>query len=156
MNKQISLSNLEDELSQVRTKKKEFLEQIERIVPWNEWVAMIKLCYYKGERGNKPYELELMLRLYLIQNLYNLADEATVAEVTDSRAFSDFCGVEDTGRRYAGKIQKSVGKKRAAGKALCTGSRTAYSKRADPEKGNDSRFNDNSSSDFHEKQGTQT
>ena len=109
MNKQISLSNLEDELSQVRTKKKEFLEQIERIVPWNEWVAMIKPCYYKGERGNKPYELELMLRLYLIQNLYNLADEAT-----------------------------------------------AYSKRADPEKGNDSRFNYNSSSDFHEKQGTQT
>ena len=56
MNKQISLSNLEDELSQVR-------------VPWNEWTAMIKPCYYKGERGNKPYDLELMLRLYLIQNL---------------------------------------------------------------------------------------
>lgn len=46
MNMQISLSNLEDELSQVRTKKKEFLEQIERIVPWNEWTAMIKPCYY--------------------------------------------------------------------------------------------------------------
>ena len=73
MNKQISLSNLEDELSQVRTKKKEFLEQIERIVPWNEWVSMIKPSYYKGERGNKPYDLELMLRLYLIQNLYNCA-----------------------------------------------------------------------------------
>ena len=69
MNKQISLSNLEYELSQVRTKKKEFLEQIERIVPWNEWAAMIKPCYYKGECGNKPYDLELMLRLYLIQNL---------------------------------------------------------------------------------------
>ena len=69
MNKQISLSNLEDELSHVRTKKKEFLEQIERIVPLNEWVAMIKPCYYKGECGNKPYDLELMLRLYLIQNL---------------------------------------------------------------------------------------
>ena len=96
MNKQISLSNLEDELSQVRTKKKEFLEQIDRIVPWNEWTAMIKPCYYKGERGNKPYDLGLMLRLYLIQNLYNLADEATVAEVTDSRAFSDFCGVESS------------------------------------------------------------
>ncbi len=67
MNKQIRLSNLEDELSQVRTKK-EFPEQIERIAPWNEWVAMIKPCYYKGERGNKPYDLELMLRLYLIQN----------------------------------------------------------------------------------------
>ena len=37
-----------------------------------------------------------MLKLYLIQNLYNLADEATVAELTDSRAFSDFCGVESS------------------------------------------------------------
>ena len=90
----MSLSALSDELSQVRTKKKEFLEQIERIVPWGKWISMIKPCYYKGERGNKPYNLELMLRLYLLQNLYNLSDEATVAETIDSRAFSDFCGVE--------------------------------------------------------------
>ena len=96
MNKQISLSTLNDELSQVRTKKKEFLEQIERIVPWEEWINLIKPCYYKGERGNKPYDLELMLRIYLIQNLYDLADEATVNEVIDSRAFSDFCGVESS------------------------------------------------------------
>ena len=34
MDKQMSLSGLSDELSQVRTKKKEFLSQIERIVPW--------------------------------------------------------------------------------------------------------------------------
>lgn len=89
----MSLSGLNDELAQVRTKKKEFLDQIERIVPWGRWIAMIKPCYYKGERGNKPYDLELMLRLYLLQNLYNLSDEATVAEAVDSRAFSDFCGV---------------------------------------------------------------
>ena len=47
MNKQMSLSGLSDELAQVRTKKKEFLEQIERIVPWGRWIAMIKPCYYK-------------------------------------------------------------------------------------------------------------
>ena len=69
MNKQISLSTLSDELTQVRTKKKEFLEQIERIVPWGEWLSLIKPCYYKGERGNKPYDLELMLRIYLIDRL---------------------------------------------------------------------------------------
>ena len=92
----MSLSGLSDELAQVRTKKKEFLEQIERIVPWGRWIAMIKPCYYKGERGNKPYDLELMLRLYLLQNLYNLSDEATVAEAMDSRAFSEFCGVESS------------------------------------------------------------
>jgi IS5 family transposase len=96
MDKQMSLSGLSDELARVRTKKKEFLAQIERIVPWGEWETIIKPCYYKGERGNKPYRLELMLRLYLLQNLYDLSDEATVAEAIDSRAFSEFCGVESS------------------------------------------------------------
>ena len=90
------MSALNDERSQVRTKKKEFLEQVERIIPWSEWMALIKPCYYKGVCGNKPYPLELMLRIYLIQNLYSLSDMATVAEVIDSRAFSDFCGVDSS------------------------------------------------------------
>ena len=96
MNKQMSLSAFTDELAQVRTKKKEFLEQINRIIPWGEWIALIQPCYYKGERGNKPYDLELMLRIYMLQNLYDLSDEGTVAEVIDSRAFSDFCGVDSS------------------------------------------------------------
>ena len=96
MNKQISLSGLMDELSQARTKKKEFLEQMERLIPWGEWVEEIRPCYYKGERGNKPYGIELMLRLYVLQNLYTLSDEGTVAEVIDSRAFSDFCRVDSS------------------------------------------------------------
>ncbi|WP_455581640.1 IS5 family transposase [Dysosmobacter sp.] len=92
----MSLSALSDELAQVRTKKKEFLAQVERIVPWGEWIKLIRPCYYKGERGNKPYDLERMLRIYMIQNLYNLSDMATVAEVIDSRAFSDFCDIESS------------------------------------------------------------
>ena len=92
----MSLSGLSDELSQVRTKKKEFLTQMDRIIPWDEWVKIVQPCYYKGERGNKPYGLELMLRLYVLQNLYDLSDEGTVAEAVDSRAASDFCGVESS------------------------------------------------------------
>jgi IS5 family transposase len=96
MDKQMTISAFSDELAQVRTKEKEFLTQIERIVPWKEWLCLIQPCYYKGERGNKPYPLETMLRLYLLQNLYDLSDEATVAEVIDSRAFSDFCGIDSS------------------------------------------------------------
>ena len=92
----MAISAFSDELAQVRTKKKEFLSQIERIVPWGEWLALIQPCYYKGERGNKPYPLEIMLRLYLLQNLYDLSDEATVAEAIDSRAFSEFCSVDSS------------------------------------------------------------
>ena len=69
----MTISALCDELAQVRIKKKEFLVQIERIVPWKEWIALIQPRYYKGERGNKPYPLETMLRLYLLQNLYDLS-----------------------------------------------------------------------------------
>ena len=96
MDKQMGLPAPSDELAQVRTKKKEFLAQIDRIIPWGKWIALMRPCYYKGERGNKPYDLERMLRIYMIQNLYNLSDTASVAEVIDSRAFSDFCGVESS------------------------------------------------------------
>lgn len=96
MNKQIRLSAFNDELANVWTKKKEFLEQIDRNVPWGEWIAIVKPHYYKGERGNKPYDLELMLRIYMLENLYDLSDMGTVAEVIDSRAFSEFCGVDSS------------------------------------------------------------
>ena len=54
MNKQITLSAITDELGQTTTQKKEYLQQIERIIPWDEWKGIIKSHYYKGERGNKP------------------------------------------------------------------------------------------------------
>ena len=48
------------------------------------------------ERGNKPYDLELMLRIYILQNLYDLSDMRVMTEVIDSRAFSEFCGVDSS------------------------------------------------------------
>ena len=61
-------------MAQVRTKKKEFLSQIERIVPWGEWLTLIRPCYYKGERGNKPYDLERMLRIYLLPKPFDTGE----------------------------------------------------------------------------------
>ncbi len=92
----MTLSAFTDELAQAATKKKEFLAQIDRIIPWSEWIGMIQPHYYKGERGNKPYDPELMLRIYLVQNLYDLSDMGAMTEVIDSRAFSDFCGVDSS------------------------------------------------------------
>ena len=37
-----------------------------------------------------------MLRIHLLQNLYDLSDEGTRNEIIDSRAFSDFCEVESS------------------------------------------------------------
>ena len=96
MNKQMSLSFLHDELKEAKTHKKAFLEQIERIMPWGELEALVKPYYFEGKYGNKPYDLELMLRIHLLQNLYDLSDMGARNEVIDSRAFSDFCGVESS------------------------------------------------------------
>ena len=72
------MSFFTDELAEVKTHKKEFLSQMDQLMPWSEWVGMIKPCYYKGERGNKPYDLELMLRIYVLQMVYNAADDGFV------------------------------------------------------------------------------
>ena len=90
------MSLISDELGQASTKKKEFLEIMEKLIPWSEWVGIVQPHYYKGERGNKPYDLELMLRIYVLQHLYNLADDAARNEIIDSRAFSQFCGVDSS------------------------------------------------------------
>lgn len=54
MNKQITLSAFSDELANVRTKKKEFLAQIDRIVLWGERITEIKTCYSKERAGISP------------------------------------------------------------------------------------------------------
>ena len=87
----MTLAEMNDEFGAARTNKKEFLEKMDQIIPWVEFVELIQPYYYKGERGNKPYPLELMLRIFILQNLYDLADMKVMNEVLDSRAFAAFC-----------------------------------------------------------------
>ena len=49
----MTLAEMNDEFGAARTNKKEFLEKMDRIIPWEEFVELIQLYYYKGERGNK-------------------------------------------------------------------------------------------------------
>ena len=104
MDKQITLSAFNDVLENVRTKKKAFLAQIDRIVPRGKWTAEIKPCYYKGECGNKPCDLALVLRIYMFQNLYDLPGMRTTAKVIDSRAFSEFCGGDSSNQVPEGQL----------------------------------------------------
>ena len=52
METQLTLAMMNDELGQARTSKKEFLDKIESIIPWDKFIEIIEPCYYKGERGN--------------------------------------------------------------------------------------------------------
>ena len=91
MNRQMTLTEMNDEFGAARTNKKDFLNKMDSIIPWDTFVKEIEPYYYKGERGNKPYPLELMLRIYMLQNLYDLADMKAMYEILDSRAFTEFC-----------------------------------------------------------------
>ena len=92
----MNMSFWKDELADVRTNKKKFLDTMNLLVPWKEWVEIVKPVYPKGERGNKPYDLILMLRIFVLQNLYDMADMKTMDEIADSRAFGEFCMIESS------------------------------------------------------------
>ena len=87
----MTLAEMNDEFGAARTNKKDFLNKMDSIIPWDTFVKEIEPYYYKGECGDKPYPLELMLRIYMIQNLYDLADMKVMYEILDSRAFTEFC-----------------------------------------------------------------
>ena len=69
---------------------------MEALIPWAEWIGIIQPYYYKGKTGNKPFPLETMLRIHMLQNLHDLSDMGAKYEVLDSRAFSGFCGVDSS------------------------------------------------------------
>lgn len=79
------------------TRKAEFLARMQALVPWTEFCALIEPHYPKAGNGRPPRELEQVLRMYLIANWFNLADEACEDALYDIAAFRDFCGV-DLGR----------------------------------------------------------
>ena len=56
------------------TKREEFLNMMDEIVPWDSWVEIIKPYYPSGKRGRPPVGIETMLRMYLMQNWFNLSD----------------------------------------------------------------------------------
>ena len=79
------------------TRKAEFLARMEALVPWDAFCALIEPHYPKAGNGRPPRGMERMLRMYLIANWFNLADEACEDALYDVPAFRDFCRI-DLGR----------------------------------------------------------
>ena len=75
------------------TKREEFLDIMEEIIPWPEWVAFIEPYYPKGGRGRPPRGIEKMLRMYLLQNWFALSDEGIEDSIYDSYAMRKFMGL---------------------------------------------------------------
>src|SRR5665213_2991040 len=80
-----------------RTKREDFLDAMNAIVPWSALCAVIEPHYPKAGRGRPPVGLERMLRMYFVQHWFNLADEACEEALLDSTALRRFVGI-DLGR----------------------------------------------------------
>ena len=76
------------------TRRERFLDEMEQAVPWVRLVALIQPFYPRGKRGRPPLGVELMLRVYFLQQWYALADEALEDAIHDSRAMRAFIGGE--------------------------------------------------------------
>ncbi len=64
---QETFTDIEYSFRKKKTKREEFLEIMDEIIPWEEWVAKIKPYYPAGKRGRPPMGIEKMLRMYLLQ-----------------------------------------------------------------------------------------
>jgi len=90
MQKQITFSDFEDASRKRVTKREEFLNEMDKTIPWDDLVSLVKPYYYKGKLGRKPIGIETMLRMYFLQIWFNLSDEGVEDTIYDSRAFSHF------------------------------------------------------------------
>ena len=61
--KQIGLSDYEYSFRKKKTRREEFLDIMNEIIPWDEWVAFIAPYYPNGKRGRPPKGIEMMLRM---------------------------------------------------------------------------------------------
>ena len=92
--KQGTFTDIEYSGRKKKTRREEFLEIMDEIIPWDEWVSVIEPYYPKGKRGRPPMGIEKMLRMYLLQIWFNLSDPATEDAVYDSYAMRKFTGID--------------------------------------------------------------
>jgi IS5 family transposase len=94
MKRQISFAESEFTGKKKTTRRERFLAEMEKVVPWERLVALIKPHYPSGERGRPPIGIERMLRIYFLQQWYTLADEALEDAIYDSQALRSFAGID--------------------------------------------------------------
>jgi transposase, IS5 family len=78
-----------------KTKREQFLAEMDQVVPWARLCALIEPHYPKPSKvgGRPPIPLERMLRIYCLQQWYNLSDPATEEALYDSLLMRRFAGV---------------------------------------------------------------
>jgi len=86
-------------LSTKRTRKREFLDEMDRVVPWAQLIALIEPHYPKGKTGRPPMGIATMLRVHFLQQWFGLSDPAMEEALHDVPLYREFAGLEGPMRR---------------------------------------------------------
>jgi IS5 family transposase len=76
------------------TRREQFLAEMDRVIPWKQLLAVIEPYYPKAGQGRQPLGLEKMLRIYFLQQWFNLSDPQAEDAIYDSESMRRFAGVE--------------------------------------------------------------
>src|ERR671924_1333339 len=80
-----------------KTRREMFLEEMEQVVPWGELCPLVEPHYPKPGNGRPAVGVERMLRIYFLQQWFNLSDPAVEEALYDSAGMRQFAGI-DLGR----------------------------------------------------------
>ena len=93
--KQVSFASYEFARKKRVTRRERFLAEMEQVVPWSRLQALIEPAYPRtGRVGRQPIGIERMLRMYLLQQWFGLADEAVEDALYDSQSMREFVGLD--------------------------------------------------------------
>ncbi len=76
------------------TRRERFLAEMNAVIPWARLMALIEPHYPKAGRGRRPHDLERMLRIYFLQQWFNLSDPQAEDAIYDSESMRRFAKVE--------------------------------------------------------------
>jgi transposase, IS5 family len=88
---QISFADAEYAGERKKTRREVFPEEMELVVPWKVLLKIIEPHYPVAGRGRRPYAMESMLRVHLMQNWFALSDpamEEALYEIASLRSFA--------------------------------------------------------------------
>jgi len=88
----VSFASLAYENKKKKTRREQFLEEMNQVIPWEELLQVIKEYYPKAGNGRQPMPLERMLRIYFMQQWYGMSDPAmedALYDIESMRRFAD-------------------------------------------------------------------
>jgi IS5 family transposase len=77
-----------------RTRREKFLEEMDRVIPWEELLKIVRHQYPKKGNGRQPLPVERMLRIYFLQQWYGLSDPAMEDSLYDSESMRRFTRID--------------------------------------------------------------